>query len=304
VQSISGFTTDWQIIEAKFNCPDMTSLASAFAYIKRLEFCNFLGTMNSLTSLSMAFAYCHGLRKLIWPTSMNLCSNLYRVFYSAKCKLKIVFPALPALENLNYAFYDSYLTEIEFTGPSNSLTNMAYVAQAAVYLVKFVFPTSVSALQTLYQAFTGDVALTRIDLPTGQIGTSSSIIMTNWLYDVKLHLLNNSPTWTTALTNFQGVTASFLTEFNQPTLRCDDFRVNGTSANPSEITELIFDIENSFSSGTKILYATYLSLSVDEINRIFTELPVVASGTIDVRNNPGYAGCAKSIATSKGWTVN
>lgn len=45
-------------------------------------------------------------------------------------------------------------------------------------------------------------------------------------------------------------------------------------------------------------------LSATELNRIFTNLPVVAtSQTITVTYNPGAATCDPTIATAKGWTV-
>ncbi len=67
------------------------------------------------------------------------------------------------------------------------------------------------------------------------------------------------------------------------------------------------EIQNSASlPGSNIaLTFPYNQFQVAEINRIFAALPVITvAGTIDFKNNPGYAACNKPLATAKGWTVS
>jgi Leucine-rich repeat (LRR) protein len=44
-------------------------------------------------------------------------------------------------------------------------------------------------------------------------------------------------------------------------------------------------------------------LTAAALNTIFTSLPTVRSGKIYISGNPGTAGCDRSIATAKGWSV-
>jgi Leucine-rich repeat (LRR) protein len=43
-------------------------------------------------------------------------------------------------------------------------------------------------------------------------------------------------------------------------------------------------------------------LTATALNDLFTSLPTVQAGEIDIRNNPGAATCDRSIATAKGWS--
>lgn len=64
------------------------------------------------------------------------------------------------------------------------------------------------------------------------------------------------------------------------------------------------EVDNVYSHSISFGFR-YCSFDVTEINRIFTALPTLTGlGTIDFRNNPGYAACNKAIAIGKGWTVS
>jgi hypothetical protein len=95
----------------------------------------------------------------------------------------------------------------------------------------------------------------------------------------------------------------------QPTFKLYGFYISGgTAARPMKLSSLECDwavIQSSNFYGGAIAFSIrYASFDVTEINRIFTALPsITVTGTIDFRNNPGYAACNKAIAQAKGWTV-
>ena len=60
---------------------------------------------------------------------------------------------------------------------------------------------------------------------------------------------------------------------------------------------------NDLSGSTAVQSVASCNLNAAALNRIFTDLGTVASGTITITGTPGAATCDRSIATAKGWTV-
>ena len=60
---------------------------------------------------------------------------------------------------------------------------------------------------------------------------------------------------------------------------------------------------NDLSGSSMTTSVASCNLNAAALNRIFTDLGTVASGTITITSTPGAATCNRSIATSKGWTV-
>lgn len=60
---------------------------------------------------------------------------------------------------------------------------------------------------------------------------------------------------------------------------------------------------NDLSASTMTVSVSYCNLNAAALNKIFTDLGTVTSGTITISYTPGAATCNRSIATAKGWTV-
>ena len=60
---------------------------------------------------------------------------------------------------------------------------------------------------------------------------------------------------------------------------------------------------NDLSASTMTVSVSYCNLNAAALNKIFTDLGTVTSGTITISYAPGAATCNRSIATAKGWTV-
>jgi len=77
---------------------------------------------------------------------------------------------------------------------------------------------------------------------------------------------------------------------------------------PSTLVEYIaangaYTTVPSFNSGIRSIDLHSNQLADTALDAMFTQLPAVSSGTVDVSGNPGSATCTPSIATAKGWTV-
>lgn len=70
---------DWPILQAKFNTPNMTSLASAFRGVVRLQSCTFSSNMNSLTTMLNMF-YAGGLKYFKFPVGLAALTTVQEMF--------------------------------------------------------------------------------------------------------------------------------------------------------------------------------------------------------------------------------
>lgn len=129
---------DYPIIQAKFNTPNITSLANAFQGVKMLRDVQLISTVANLKSLYYCFRD-SGLR--YW-------------------KPDAVFDSLTTL---SYAFYNSDVEVIDFSGSTFPLLNtIANMCQNTTFLYKFIFPANLPNLASCVSAFqlSGIVLLT------------------------------------------------------------------------------------------------------------------------------------------------
>jgi len=66
---------------------------------------------------------------------------------------------------------------------------------------------------------------------------------------------------------------------------------------------ILTKLNTSTNSALSKLNCSHNELSVHTLNGLFDMLPVVSEGFLDFGNNPGAAGCNKSIAENKGWNT-
>jgi hypothetical protein len=82
--------------------------------------------------------------------------------------------------------------------------------------------------------------------------------------------------------------------------------VNGASAtNFNKLNSLrLLNVGSSQWSGVSPqINVSFCDLDVAALNQLFTDLTTVTTKTINITGCTGAAGCTRSIATSKGWTV-
>lgn len=179
--------------------------------------------------------------------------------------------------------------ELEFTGNMvlNTLPNLQKVTAPKILRTNYNYILTASNSSILKE-----VVLPEYLYGTGQIIFYSSVleILTNVpVCDENLHIVN--------------ISSPKLPTFEIPTMRIQTITLGSTGGSLSLV---VVDWANSFThsyTATTILVNLKGNLSTASINAIFTALPTIPGGRIDVRYNPGYAGCDKTIAEAKGWTV-
>lgn len=337
------------ILSAKINAPTLTSLANSFRYvaeyIKSVEF--FGGAYNSLSRMDYAFYLCRILDKLTLPTELNALTRIDYAFYGSSVRRmtwpaalpllsnlansyrnhlgmdELIFPHLPELTTLNYAFNAANIKVLTFTGASNKLTNVQY-AFSSSKIRKLTLPSSTDLLTSVYYMGNGMTDLEEIIFPESMAALTNMQtslyqspqlryirmplalpLVTNMAYFVgnapRLSIMTECAFGSGIVSLNNGITNHRIVDFNFPSLKISGINLSGFSAAPTPLRKINIDWSNSiFTENVSVFYN---ALDKTELDRIFTLLPTVAGRTFDARGNPGAATCDTSIAEAKGWIV-
>lgn len=148
----SGYNSDWQILEAKFNTPNITTLANAFQYIQTIKKISFYSSLDSLTSMA-SFLSDSGIESFTFPASLPACTSLSSFFERSTIKI------------------------IDLNGCNlPQLTSIASFVKNCSYLFSLVFnPTNTKKLSLLVGAFSYLQSLKEIsvDCTLGEETTSA-----------------------------------------------------------------------------------------------------------------------------------
>ena len=82
--------------------------------------------------------------------------------------------------------------------------------------------------------------------------------------------------------------------------------LNGTSAtnfNKLNSLRLLNTGTGQWTSTSPQINVSYCDLGVAALDQLFTDLTTIVGKTINITGCSGAAGCTRSIATAKGWTV-
>lgn len=128
--AITGYNYDWPILQAKFNTPNITSLASAFRAITQLKDIRFDSTLNYLTSFDSAF-YAGGLLKFVFPSGLPLLNTIASMFRDNLSVIEIdmsgaTFPELTTMQNMCYSAAGNNLKTFKF--PTVELPKVTTIA--------------------------------------------------------------------------------------------------------------------------------------------------------------------------------
>ncbi len=236
----------------------------------------------SITRMYRTFYLCSELESVTLPTSLNFCTSALQTFYRCSKLESLVFP-----QNMN------------------AVTTMNAMCEDCINLTSIVFPKYANLLSDLSAALKGCYSVTNVTMPDSLPSlTTISAFIYNTSQVGKTIPLTISP----CTFGSNNVLASNLVTYrdvypiNWPTLRVAEFSVTNSNGN---CTSVIIDYANSSFDGpfTTVLNFLSLDLSATELNRIFSELPIVVSEIVNISYNPGVATCDPSIAEAKGWTV-
>lgn len=304
----------------------ITRLDYAFYNKSKLKTLQLPTSLNAATQMDNMCYGTTSLKTLKMPSSLPEMTTWENIFRLSKNITSISIPAMPKLTTFYCSFYDAInLRNVTFASSNYPECTSLYNAFRATivekitipamdkcttaygmfwecqFLEEAIFPDEMPLMSLFFQVFYQCGNLRKVKIPNmpvltdiGGIFGSSPLISTI-----------NTPTFGTGsvgATSFFNGTTSKIINFSWPTLRIIAFTI---SSGTGMIETIDIDWENSVISTTVTtpISIPNQKLSATEINRIFNALPSVTGRQIDVRGNPGYATCDKTIAQAKGYIV-
>ena len=292
----------------------------------------------TIVSLSTTFQNCINLKTIALPNNTQNSITTMLSMCSGCSKLEsITMPtSMTAATTLATAFSNCYrLTSVTFPSTMNLVTTAGSCFLNCESLTSVTMPTSMSGCITLSSTFSGCWSLTSITMPA-TVSASLTTFASAFLQCVNLKTLTLPTTQTSLLTTLTSVFqqcsnlttinnlnklgsltatplvgATLITNSNQlPPLSFScpfsALALNGTSAtnfNKLNSLRLLNTGAGQWTGTSPQINVSYCDLGIAALNQLFTDLTTVTTKTINITGCTGAAGCTRSIATAKGWTV-
>jgi hypothetical protein len=241
-------------------------MTSVFQFCYELTSVTFPATMNSAQSLAAAFDACYSLTSVTLPTSMSACNTFSGTFQNCYNLTTLTMPTTVAAGTTTFSTF----------------------VQNATSLRTLTLPTTqMTSVNTLANMFRGCGNLTTIN-NTNKLGSLTATPLV-------AAAIPSSPavTYANLLTSL-----SFSCPFSQLTLNG-----NAGSFNKLNSLRLLNTGGGQWTGGSPQINVSYCDLGIAALNQLFTDLTTITSKTINITGCTGAAGCTRSIATAKGWTV-
>ena len=273
---------------------------------------------NSINSFSNMAAQCYRLKNITMPTSLTGTTQLSNMFFGCSELESVTFPAtMNSVTAMQSIFQNCYnLTSITLPTSMTSLNTTGLAFYDCRNLTSITLPSSVAININYNQTFFNCINLKTITLPTTQTTTTNNIqnmfsgcgnlTTINNLNKVgsltTTPLVNGTITTGAASATFANIITSL--SFNCP---FSVLRLSGSSTtqnfNKLNSLRLLNVSAGQYTGGTPQINVSFCDLGITALNQLFTDLPTVTSKTINITSCTGAAGCTRTIATAKGWTV-
>lgn len=267
---------------------------------------------NSIGSMINTFTNCFVLESVTMPTSLNSVTTLQNAFSGCISLPSVVFPAtMNSLTTMQATFNGCInLTSVTLPTSTTSLTNLSSVFLNCNNIETVTLPTTVGAIFNLVQAFSGCTNIKTITLPTTQMSSVAGI--QNMLLQcgalTTINNLNKVGSLTaTPLVGAGGFeTQTFTLQSLGFSCPFSQLTVNGVSAtqfNKLNSLRLFNTGAGQWTGVSPHINVSYCDLGIAALDQLFTDLTTVTAKTINITGCTGAAGCNRTIATAKGWTV-
>jgi hypothetical protein len=250
---------------------------------------------------------CHKLNSIVMPTSLNAVSAINNIFGQCYELTSVVFPSSMNVVTVANSAFNSCYKVTSVTLP----TSMS----ACFNIETITMPATVSANTTSYAQLVDTCPMLRtITLPTTQtslltlaqnmFNACGSLITINNLS--KVGSLTATPLVLMSNNTSPGIGTNLLTTLS---ISCPlskfDWSASSTAANFNKLNSLrlLNASAGQYTGASPQINVSYCDLGIAALNQLFTDLPTVTSKTINITGCTGAAGCTRSIATAKGWTV-
>lgn len=269
---------------------------------------------NSITTMLGTFGSCSRLETVVMPTSMNACTSFSNAFFGCSSLRSVTFPSsTTSLTNCSQMFNGcSNLTSVTFPTSIGSGTgpNMGGAFTNCVNIETITLPANMGTSPFSSGLFQGCTNLKTITLPTTQM--SGLLNLDNMISQCgALTTINNlnklgSLTATPKLSanSFQNQTYALTSlSFSCPFTSLSLNGISPLQFNKLNSLRLLNSANNQWTGASPQINVSYCDLGIAALDQLFTDLTTIVGKTINITGCTGAAGCNRSIATAKGWTV-
>ena len=298
----------------------ISSLSQAFANCNNLTSITLPNNaQNSCTTMDLMCQGCNKLETIVMPTSLNSINTLSSAFNNCYRLTSVTFPsAMNSVNSLNGVFQSCYnLTSVTMPTIMSVCTSMSSVFSSCYSLETLTLPATLSPSFNSYgYTFFQCVNLKTLTLPTTQTSNTNNI--TQMLYGCsnlttinnlnKLGSLTATPTVNAAIAQSAEI-GSYMNSMTSLSFSCpfSQLTLNGsnTTSNFNRLNSLrlLNTGAGQWAGSSPQINVSYCDLGIAALNQLFTDLTTITSKTINITGCTGAAGCTRSIATAKGWTV-
>jgi len=302
-------------IPSGWNISNLASTFSGCNYITSITLPN--NAQNSITSMGSMCSNCFQLETITMPTSLNSVTTIAAAFSGCYKLNSVIFPSsMNSVTSANNLFSSCFsLSSATMPTSMTSCTDFSFTFSTCSALETATLPSTISASTTTFQGcFISCSNLKTVTLPTTQ--TSAVTTIGNlFTYCANLTTINNldkvgsltaTPLVNGGLAITQGTFANIITSlsfscpFSTLTLNASSTTQNFNKLNS---LRLLNASAGQYTGTSPQINVSYCDLGITALNQLFTDLPTVTSKTINITGCTGAAGCTRSIATAKGWTV-
>ena len=290
----------------------MQTAFSSCINIKTINLPN--NVQNSITTMLGTFGGCSRLETVVMPTSMNACTSFSGAFSNCSSLRSVTFPSsTTSLTTCSSMFNNcSNLTSVTFPTSIGSGTgpNMGGAFTNCVNIETITLPANMGTSPFSSGLFQGCTNLKTITLPTTQM--SGLLNLDNMISQCgALTTINNlnrlgSLTATPKLgaNPFQNQTYALTSlSFSCPFTSLSLNGISPLQFNKLNSLRLLNSANNQWTGASPQINVSYCDLGIAALDQLFTDLTTIVGKTINITGCTGAAGCNRSIATAKGWTV-
>ena len=273
---------------------------------------------NSCTTMANMCVQCNKLETIVMPTSLTAVNNLSTMFNNCFELKSVTFPStMNSVTTIDNIFNNCRsLTSVTLPTSMSVCTIASFAFSACYSLTSLTMPATISLNLTTYSGLVQQCPnLTTLTLPTTQTALCNNI--SNMFFGcgslttiTNLNRVGNNgaatPLVNGQMTGLQGSYAnrltslSFVNPFSVLSLNGENSTTNFNRLNS---LRLLNAGAGQWTGSSPQINVSYCDLGVAALNQLFTDLTTITSKTINITGCTGAAGCTRSIATAKGWTV-
>ena len=257
--------------------------------------------MTQAIDVSNVFSGCRALQS-VDISNMTLVTNASYMFANCSTLQSVDVSAMTAVTTASNMFANCSTLQ------SVDVSNMTAVTTAnsmfsGCYTLQSVDVNNMTLVTNTGYMLNSCYALQSVDISNMTLVTNASYMFSN-CYALQFIVATNFSSSASSVT-FENafINCEQLKNINFPSAKVSKISAKGVSGKLDKLETIIFHPSSLFEGTSPQLDIQYNTLTAAQLDAIFTSLPAVTSKTVNITGCTGAAGCTRSIATAKGWTV-